>query len=201
MTISKSSSGIQERRAGSSLLYGFMIAVLPLLIGCAGSGAFIQANVDFSHIHRCAVLPYQNLTSDGFADERLQSIFLMEIMRGGALEIVDPEETASAMRSSQLTPGANPTPEQIVSLGKALSVDAVFLGSVEEYGMQSRSHQQMYGVTATFSMAETETGNLIWRSQVHVDGSSFWRRLISGDSASLYEVSRKAVRKALGSLL
>jgi uncharacterized protein YbjQ (UPF0145 family) len=49
-------------------------------------------------------------------------------------------------------------------------------------------------------MAETETGNLIWRSQVHVDGSSLWKKLFGGESASLYDVSRKAVQKALGSL-
>jgi hypothetical protein len=55
-------------------------------------------------------------------------------------------------------------------------------------------------VTASFSMAETETGNLIWRSQVHVGGSSLWRTLFGGNPVSLYEVSRAAVRKALGTL-
>jgi hypothetical protein len=201
MSRSKSVGGIHRQRAWNPLLRACVMLVLPMLAGCAGSDAFIQPNVDFSHIHRCAVLPYQNLTSDGFADRRLQSIFLMEVLREGSLEIVDPEETVSAMRAAQLAPGTLPTPAQVVTLGKALSVDAVFLGSVEEYGLQSLSHRQMYGVTAAFSMAETETGSLIWRSQVHVDGSSFWRRLFGGDSESLYDVSRKAVRKALGSLL
>lgn len=180
----------------------FLALVLPILTGCAGSSrSFVHPTVDFSHIHRCAILPYQNLTADGFADERLQSIFLMEILQRGSLAIVDPEETVSAMKAEKLTPGATFTPEQIVALGKALSVEAVFLGSVEEYGLQSRSRQQIYEVTAVFSMAETETGNLIWRSQVHADGSSFWKKLFGGDSAGLYDVSRRAVDRALGSLL
>ena len=104
------------------------------------------------------------------------------------------------MKDQKIALGSPLTPEQIVTLGEALSVEAVFLGSIEEYGLQSRSRQQIYGVTAVFSMAETETGNLIWRSQVHVDGSSFWKKIFGGESASLYDVSRKAVRKALGSL-
>jgi hypothetical protein len=192
---------MRGRRAGN-LLKPSIILLLPLmLVGCAGSGAFIQPNVDFSHIQRCAVLPFQNLTSDGFADERMGSIFLMELLQDGSLAIVDPEETVSSMVARKVTIGVSPTPEQIVSLGEALSVDAVFLGSVEEYGLLSQSHRQTYGVTATFSMAETETGNLIWRSQVHVTGSSMWKRIFGGESASLYEVSRTAVRRALGSLL
>jgi hypothetical protein len=190
--------GQQGYRRG---LFCFLL-VLPLLVGCAGSStSFVLPTVDFSHIHRCAVLPFQNLTMDGFADDRLQSIFLMEVLQRGSLAIVDPEETVSTMKLQGLTPGSTLTPEQIVALGKALSVEAVFLGSVEEYGLQSRSRQQSYEVTAVFSMAETETGNLIWRSQVHVDGSSFWKMLFGGEPAGLYDVSRKAVRKALGSLL
>jgi hypothetical protein len=115
--------------------------------------------------------------------------------------MVDPEETVSAMNAQHVTPGVAPTPEQIVSLGKTLSVDAVFMGSVEEYGLQSQSRQQIYGVTAVFSMAETETGNLIWRSQVHVAGSSIWKRIFGGESASLYDISKTAVRRALADLL
>jgi hypothetical protein len=179
-------------------LLGFLVA----LAGCAGSGAsFVNPAVDFSHIRRCAVLPFQNLTDDSFADERLQSIFLMELLDRGSLAVVDLEETASTMRAQRLVPGSTLTPEQIVSLGEALEVEAVFLGSVEEYGLVSRSRRPASSLTAVFSMAETETGNIIWRSQVHADGSSFWKKIFGGESASQFDVSRKAVRKALGTLL
>lgn len=179
-----------------------LLFALLLWTGCAGSGpSFVHPTVDFSHIRRCALLPFQNLTEDGFADERLQSVFLMELLERGELSIVDPEETVGAMKELRLAPGSTLTPEQVVALGKALSVEAVFFGAVEEYGLLSRSRQQIYEITASFGMAEAETGNLIWRSQVHVDGSSFWKRIFGGESAGLYDISRKAVRRALGSLL
>jgi hypothetical protein len=201
MRVWEGKDGMQGRRVRILLELAGIMTLLPLLAGCAGSNAFIQPNVDFSHIHRCAILPFQNLTNDGFADERLESIFLMEVLQDGSLAMVDPEETVSAMNAQHVTPGVAPTPEQIVSLGKTLSVDAVFMGSVEEYGLQSQSRQQIYGVTAVFSMAETETGNLIWRSQVHVAGSSIWKRIFGGESASLYDISKTAVRRALADLL
>jgi hypothetical protein len=190
-----------DQRRYERLLVGLLLVLL-LWTGCAGSStSFVHPTVDFSNIHRCALLPFQNLTADGFADERLQSIFLMEVLRRGSLSIIDPEETMSAMKEQRLIPGSTLTPEQIVALGKALSVEAVFFGSVEEYGVQSRSRQQVYEITAVFGMAETETGNLIWRSQVHVDGSSIWKKIFGGESAGLYDISHKAVQRALGSLL
>lgn len=156
--------------------------------------------MDFSHIRRSAVLPFHNLTGDSFADDRIQSIFLMEVLKRGSLVVVEPEETISAMRELRISPEAMPTAEQLMALGKALSVEAVFIGSVEEYGQAPRSRQTCYYVTVALSMAETETGGLIWRSQVHVDGSSMLRTLLGRESASLYDVSREAVDKALGTL-
>jgi hypothetical protein len=178
-----------------------LVGLLVAWTGCAGSGAsFVNPAIDFSYIRRCAVLPFQNLTDDSFADERLQSIFLMELLSHGSLAVVDLEETASAMRAQRIVPGSTLTPEQVVSLGKVLEVEAVFLGSVEEYGLESRSRRPTYSLTTVFSMAETETGNIIWRSQAHVDGSSFWKKIFGGEPAGQFDVSRKAVRKALETL-
>lgn len=170
--------------------------------GCSGGGAvFVHPQVDFSHIRRCAVLPFANLTGDSFAAKRMESIFLMEVLTSGALTLVEPEETLSAMTDLRITPGSTPTAEQVVALGKALSVEGVLFGSVEDYGPVNRSGRPGYQVTAAYSLLETETGTLIWRSQVHVEGLSLWKRLFGGESATLFELSRKAARKALGSLL
>jgi hypothetical protein len=180
---------------------GCVLLLVQTVAGCGSSvTSFIHPDVDFGHIQRCALLPFQNLSSDAFAGDRMQSIFLMEVLKHGSLALVDPEEAVNAMKDLRIAAGTNPTPEQIVALGKALSVEAVFMGTVEEYGLSDRARDRFYYVTATFSMVETETGNTIWRSQVHRDGSSLWAKLFGGESASLYEVSRKAVQAALGSL-
>ena len=181
--------------------FGLLCWLSLACFGCASSGtSFLHPNVDFSHIQRCALLPFLNLTSDTFANERLQSVFLTEILNHPSLTLVDPEETVSAMKQLHISLTTALTPEQIVALGKSLKVDGVFLGSVEEYGEASHTRSPTFAVTAVFDLAETETGNTIWRCQVHVDGSSLWRKLFGGDSASLYAVSRKAVQKALGTL-
>jgi hypothetical protein len=178
-----------------------LLAGAPLLAGCAGGTAgFVHPNADFSRIRRCAILPFENLTADGYADERLGSVFLMEILRQGDLVALDVEESIEAMRNLKAVPGTNPTEQQVVALGQALGVDAVFFGTVEEYGQSGRSRQGAYFVTASFSLADAETGVLIWRSQVHVQGTSLRQRLFGGEPPSLYEVSVEAVRQALRTL-
>lgn len=179
-----------------------LLAVLSVVAGCSGGGTvYLHPSVDFSQLRRCAILPFENLTSDTFAGKRLESIFLMEVLADGTLTVVEPEETASALAGLRITPGSMPTPEQVVALGKVLSVDGVLFGSVEDYGPLNRSGQPGNQVTAVFSLTETETGTLVWRSQVHVEGLSLFKRLFGGESASLFDLSRMAAQKALGSLL
>jgi hypothetical protein len=152
-------------------------------------------------MQRVAVLPFQNLTSDGLAGQRMQSIFLIEILKEEVLEIVDPRETAAAMHDLGQTPGMALTPEQSVTLGRKLNVDALFFGIVEEYGYSHGDRRRGPEITAVFGMTETETGVEVWRAQVHATGSSVWKKLFGGGTADLYSVSSDVVRKALATLL
>lgn len=187
---------------------GYRIMALLLIAGTLGGGCassrksgFVHPNVDFGFIRRVAILPFQNLSGDEFADERMQSIFMMEILQEGGLEVAGTGEVLAAMRELRFTPGVDLSPTQIVAIGQRLGVDAVFFGAVEEYGMNRSNRDRGIEVTALFGLAETETGTTIWQSQVHVNGLSTWKRLFGGSSASLHQVSLKSVREALGTLL
>jgi len=192
----------RRHRPSGRIALGLAGAAL-LLGGCGGAAttSYIHPNVDFSHMKRAAVLPFQNLAQDRLAGERMQSIFLMELLDEDILVLVDPRETVAAMQKLGIASGFALTPEQAVALGDRLDVDALFFGSVEEYGYAQDDRRRGPAVTAVFGLTETETGALAWRVQVHATGGSIWKRLFGGGTADLYEVSRKTVRKALGTLL
>jgi hypothetical protein len=178
-----------------------LAAGLALLAGCAPQTThFIHPDVDLGFVKRCAVVPFQNLSADRFAAARLQPVFLAELLQTEALEVVDPGATLAACGRLGLGAEAPPTPEQIIALGEALGAQAIFTGTVEDYGQRRSGGDQTYALTASFSMSETETGAMVWNAQVSRDGSSLWRKLFGGDSASQHEVSRRAVRDALESL-
>lgn len=198
--------GIAARRqlARTPLFLGWLllIAQLPLQAACgSGTQSFIQPRIDFSYLQRAAVLPFDNLTRDELADERMRSIFLSEVLAADALEIADPRETAAAVEALGLAPNVPLTPEQAVTLGTSLSVDALFSATVEEYGYARGGLDRNPEITVVFTLTETETGSIVWRAQVHETGSSLWKRLFGGAPDDIFEVSREAVRNALGTLL
>ena len=192
---------MKGRRARISA--GVALAGLLLLAsGCGSSGAgYIHPNVDFSYMKRAAVLPFQNLTTDFQAGERMQSIFLMEMLEKDVLALVDPRETAAALKAMGLPPGGVLTTEQAVALGTKLDAQALFFGTVEEYGVGQGDRSRGPVITATFGMTETQTGTMVWRAQSHATGASIWKKLFGGAPADLYAVSRETVRKALRTLL
>jgi hypothetical protein len=189
-------------RVPAAIRAGLVVLAILALPGCGSTpSAYIHPNFDFRFVQRVAVLPYQNLTADRIAGERLQSIFLIELLDEEVLEVVDPRETVEAMMSLGLNPGTALNPEQAVQLGKRLEVDALFFGVVEEYGYSRGDRSRGPEITAVFGMTETQTGTEIWRTQAHETGSSIWKKLFGGGSDDIYTVSRDVVRRALDTLL
>jgi len=173
-----------------------------LLLSCGSSATgYIKPRVDFSYLQRAAVLPFENLSRDDLADERMRSVFLTELLDAKILEVTDPRETMAAVLEMGLVPGRSLTPEEAVTLGKKLSVDAVFFGVVEEYAYTNSGRERTPEVTLVLGLTETQTGSIVWRVQVHETGGSFWKRLFGGSPAEFYDVSRRTVQKALETLL
>ncbi len=171
------------------------------LAGCGGGAtSYVRDDVDYGNIRRVAIYPFQNRSQDMQAGPRVQSVFVTELLVQDALQTLDPGETLAAIRDLKLDPSADLSSEQIKALGERLTVDAVFFGSVDEYGFERDSSDRVSVITATFRLAETETGTFIWQSQVHKGGSSVWRKIFGGGSASLHDVTRDAVDACLGSL-
>lgn len=169
--------------------------------GCGpGASQFIRDDVDFSFIRRVAVFPFYNLSQDVFGGQRVQSVFLTELLGRGEVEVVDRGEMLAAVTELKLQPDAVLSPEQVMALGKRLQADAVFFATVEEYGAERGGGSPTQIVTATYQLCETQTGRIVWSSQVRTDGASLARRLFGGGSASSYDVARANVRAALGTL-
>jgi TolB-like protein len=178
-----------------------LLAASLFLAGCAaGPSSYINEDVDFSYIQRVAVFPFDNLSSDNQAAAKVESVFLAELLKVEGLRVVAPGETRAIVAAARVPFSSELSADQIVALGQALGVEAVFFGRVEDYGVRSDSSDRSNALTATFSLAETVTGTTIWHVQVNRDGGSVWRKIFGGGSASFYDVTRGAVREAMGTL-
>lgn len=179
-----------------------LTTALLAMAGCASAPvSYVSPDVDFGFIRRVAVTPFVNMSSDRYASQRMESVFLAELLTYRGLDVVDPGEMLQAWNDMRLGADVVLTPEQAVGLGERLGVDAVFTGAIEEYGLERLGGDKTYNVTAVFGLVETVTGSQIWSAQVHADGASLWKNLFGGQPVSLYEVSRRAVRRSLDTLL
>lgn len=179
-----------------------LAAALAVATGGCGSGAsrFVRDDVDFSFIRRVAVYPFYNLSQDVFGGQRVQSVFLTELLERGEVEVIDRGEVLASVTEMKIHPDAVLSPEQVQALGRDLEADAIFFATVEEYGTERGGANPTQVVTATYQLCETQTGRVVWSSQVRTDGASLGRRLFGGGSASSFAVARENVRAALGTL-
>lgn len=169
--------------------------------GCAPRASeYVRDDVDFSFIRRVAVYPFFNLTQDIFAAQKVQSIFVTEVLEANELEVVDRGEMLAAVAELKLAPDMILSPQQVTTLAKRLQADALFFGTVEEYGLERSSRDATHVVTVNYQLNEGETGRTVWSSQSRTDGASLLRKLFGGGSDSLYDVARSNVRAALGTL-
>jgi len=178
-----------------------------LLFGCAGtlkSTRFSNPNFDFDFVERVAVLPFENLSNDGAAAARATRLTITALLASGALDVVEPGEVQAAL--TQITgvpPGraVNPNTEHTLSLGKALGVQALILGSVTQSENLRSGAVPVPVVTLDVRMVEVEKGTTVWAATHSEKGSTLSARLLGTGGEPLAETTRECVRRVLETLV
>ncbi len=174
-----------------------------LLFGCARPvpiASYKRPEMDLSLVRRLAVLPFDNLTREQFANEKVRRTFISELLATEAFEVVDPGEVARALADMGLQPGMALKVEEIKRLGKALNVQAVVMGSVTEYGEMRSGAVTAPIISFEARMVDTDRGGIVWSVSISEGGIGFGARLLGSTSDTISDLTAKATRKALDTL-
>ena len=188
--------------SGSVLLAG-----LVLLSGCGGTmnaTRFVNPGFDFGFVERAAVLPFENFSTDRDAGPRATRLMSTELLASGAVDVVEPGEVRAALaRLAAARPGSGvaPNTEEIISLGKALRVQALILGSVTQSEMIRSGSIGIPVVTLDARMVETETGTTVWATTHTVKGGHFGARVLGTGGKPISETTRRCVRRLVRALV
>jgi len=110
--------------------------VLTILLGlnCAGSNSttFVHPEYSFQYLERVAVVPFDNLSNDKGAGERVSRIFVTELLAKQVFDVVEPGEVSRVLMEKSLVRTSELTQEQIISVGTDLGVQGIILGTVNE---------------------------------------------------------------------
>ena len=183
------------------------ILTLVILITVMFSGCGVKApvhhinpDVDFSFFKNVAVLPLDNLTNNKASGEIVKQIVISELLASGLVDVVIPGEVISAISELGIQNISALNKSQVKSLGNALNVEAVIMGSVEQYGEVRSGNLSAPEVTITLMMAEVESGNIIWSITLTRGGLDFMARHFGAKSETMSEIVQGAVREAIQTL-
>jgi hypothetical protein len=189
------------RAANRTVLLG--LSMLALLASCTPSvtsSVFRDPNMDFGAIQAVAVLPFQNLSRESLAAERVRDVFINRLLSTGAIYVVPVGEVARAVARAELPSATAPAPDEIVKLCSALKVQAVITGAVQEYGEVRSGSSAANLISMSTQMMEGQTGRVIWTASSTQGGISVWDRLFGGGGRPMNDVTRTAVNDVISKL-
>ena len=183
----------------------FLLLVISLfmLIGCRGNMQtpyHVSTDVDFSFIEKVAVLPLENLSREQAAGEIVSRLVISELLASGLLNVVVPGDVMSIVNDLNIENTSSLSKNQIKEIGRALSVQGIVMGSVEQYGYTKMGSSSIPEITISLMMVETGTGDIIWSVTKRRGGDGFFARHFGATSQTLSSTALDVVREAVGTL-
>ena len=185
-------------------MFAATAALLLLVAGCRTTRStqtrFLHKNADLAAIGKVAVLPFDNLSQDRSAGDKVQKIFYLELLSLDVFEVAEPGQVTKVIRAgagSLDALGAN----DYQKLGKDLGVEALFVGSVIDFAEGRTGTNSTPDVTIQLRLIETQTGATIWSAGQTRSGASASTRLFGVGGESLTEAARRVVKSELQTLL
>jgi len=188
------------------------------MTGCSKPHVYVHPSPGLDRIKRIAVMPFDNLTKDNKAGEKVRNGFVIELLRTGSFNVIDVGETDRILQGVGLSysarqgsgasiavPGAEEE-ETATSvplskmIGDALSVEAIVVGSVEAYSVERVSDQISPEVSISARLIDAETGIIIWGSTHTRRGGAGIPIFGWGKVTSLSMLSQKTIQDMVNSL-
>lgn len=185
-----------------SVTLTLMLFALLCFSGCASTSVrYINPAANFSYLKKVAVLPFNNLSDDRYAGEKVRSSLTVELMSRLLFDVVEQGEVSKVLaviiRQEGYEEGraVQVDKETLNLIGEKLGVQAVVLGSVDDYSGTRAGTSGL--VAVSIRMLDTGSGTILWQVKVIERGASFWRRIVGVEEIDATLLTRQAVKKAL----
>lgn len=197
-----------------------VLAASLLIAGCGKPHVYIHPSPGLDRISKMAIMPFDNLTKDDKAAEKVRNGFVIELLRTGSFSVIDTGETDRLLKVAGLSygaqgvvtgtaaRGAGTTAEGMAvaliplskKIGDALGVEAVIVGSVEAYSVERVGDQVSPEVSISARLIDAGTGIIIWGGTHTRRGGSGFPIVGWGKINSLGVLSQKVIQELVDSL-
>ena len=177
--------------------------VLLLLSSCASTSqleVYHDQNFDFGSVRTAAVMPFENLSRDNLAANRVRDVFMNMLLSTGAIYVLPAGEVARGITRAGIEKPTAPSLEEIKKLGGIVKADAVITGVVREYGEVRSGTTSSNVISFSLQMIETQTGRVVWTAASTRGGITTKDRLLGGGGQPMNDVTRDAVIEVINKL-
>jgi TolB-like protein len=179
------------------------LIVLALLLAACGTASqqtrYLHKNADLGAIQKVAVLPFDNLTQERSAGDKVQKIFYLEVLSLDVFAVAEPGEVTKVLRAQGNADALGPN--ELKKIGKDLGVDGLFVGTVVDFADAHTGSTPTPEVTVQLRLVETHTGETVWSTGQTRSGAGVSTRLFGIGGESLTQAARRIVRAELNTLL
>ncbi|MBI5710477.1 MAG: hypothetical protein HZC42_09270 [Candidatus Eisenbacteria bacterium] len=172
------------------------------LSGCAAPARFyVNPQADMSYYKKIAVLPFSNLTQQGFAGERVTRAFVTELVITDRFQVVEPAEFRAVLArvgvESNIESGIDP--DKLKEAAAQVGATGVVRGAVSEYQMQRAGQEEVPVVSFDVELLDAATGNVVWRVSLSRKGHGRLP-LVGGGARTFGRVTQEACEQAVAVL-
>ena len=181
---------------------------LLILSGCGSAlRVYLHPGGDLSALQKVAVIPLANFSNDRFAGERVTHALITELLIRTDFIVVEEGEVNRVLKEAGVKLIEEPDTGKVFDIAKlkklkeSLGVQAIFLGSVDQYDMVRIGAETYPLVTLNVRLVDVETGNIIWRATCSKKGGpSSVPFLTVGEVYTLPELTQRVCQEIVASL-
>ncbi len=194
-----------------STVFLISLGFLALSVFFAGCGVtrpkqYVRKAANFQFIKKVAIIPFNNLTEDEYAGEKIKNALVMELLERGVFDVAEEGEVnqvvAGVFREMGFTEGdlVSLDIEAIQRISERLGVQDLFLGTVESYGISRTGGASRQRVSISLRLAEAKSGLTLWRASHSLKGSSLLRQIFGMEQKDELQISKDVAEALLDTL-
>jgi hypothetical protein len=181
----------------------FLSALIILLVACAPGSSltyYHDPSMDFAAIRSVAVMPFENLSREQNAAERVRDVFANSLLATGAVYVIPSGEVSRGIARAGMLNPAVPSMEEIGKFAGIIKVDAVIIGTVNEYGQVRSGNTTANVISMNVQMIEVQALRIVWTASATKGGIDIWDRLFGAGGEPMNDVTMAAVTDVLNKL-
>jgi TolB-like protein len=162
--------------------------------------SYLHPTADFTYVKRVAIAPFVNLTNDKFAGGKVRNVVATEVLRCGVFDVVEFGEVVKVLREEGMKDDGQISRHIAARAGKRLNIQAIFMGSVLEYGLTRVGGSSVPEVSISMKLVDTNSYTILWEATHNRKGTNVLNQLFGVRRWTPEDLCKKVVIEMLGTL-